>query len=237
MLEEYNIYCDESCHLEHDHQPVMVIGAVWVPKPKVKKISKDIKEIKKNYNARGELKWAKVSPSKIDFYRKIVNYFFENPNLHFRCIVVSNKERLNHEFFNKGSHDSFYYKMYFYLLREILKPDKIYNIYLDIKDTRSNWKIQKLREILLTNFYDFEGKMIRKIQHIRSHESVILQLADFLLGAVSYRARNLQGNKAKIEVVQAIESFAAQSLNISTPPWEEKFNIFVFTPKEVKGGS
>ena len=79
--------------------------------------------------------------------------------------------------------------------------------------------------------------MIRKIQHLRSHESVILQLADFLLGAVSYRARNLQGNKAKIEVVQAIESFAAQSLNISTPPWEEKFNIFVFTPKEVKGGS
>ena len=26
----YNIYCDESCHLEQDGQPVMVLGAVWL---------------------------------------------------------------------------------------------------------------------------------------------------------------------------------------------------------------
>jgi len=26
----YNIYCDESCHLEHDRQPVMVLGAISV---------------------------------------------------------------------------------------------------------------------------------------------------------------------------------------------------------------
>lgn len=23
-MTEYNIYCDESCHLEHDRQPIMV---------------------------------------------------------------------------------------------------------------------------------------------------------------------------------------------------------------------
>ena len=26
---EYNIYCDESCHLEHYRQPIMVIGGMW----------------------------------------------------------------------------------------------------------------------------------------------------------------------------------------------------------------
>ncbi len=25
----YNIHCDESAHLEHDRQGVMVLGAVW----------------------------------------------------------------------------------------------------------------------------------------------------------------------------------------------------------------
>jgi len=25
---EYNIYCDESCHLEHDRQPTIVIDFV-----------------------------------------------------------------------------------------------------------------------------------------------------------------------------------------------------------------
>jgi len=28
-MTEYNIYCDESCHLEHDRQPIMVIGGMW----------------------------------------------------------------------------------------------------------------------------------------------------------------------------------------------------------------
>jgi hypothetical protein len=27
----YNVYCDESCHLENDHQKVMVLGAVRYP--------------------------------------------------------------------------------------------------------------------------------------------------------------------------------------------------------------
>lgn len=26
MSETFNIYCDESCHLEHDQQKVMVLG-------------------------------------------------------------------------------------------------------------------------------------------------------------------------------------------------------------------
>ena len=26
---EYNIYCDESCHLEHDNIIIMELGAIW----------------------------------------------------------------------------------------------------------------------------------------------------------------------------------------------------------------
>ncbi len=29
MNQIYNVYCDESCHLEHDDKPVMVLGAIW----------------------------------------------------------------------------------------------------------------------------------------------------------------------------------------------------------------
>ncbi|MCL0066152.1 DUF3800 domain-containing protein, partial [Dehalococcoidia bacterium] len=31
MTPTYNIYCDESYHLEHDHQEIMVLGALWCP--------------------------------------------------------------------------------------------------------------------------------------------------------------------------------------------------------------
>jgi hypothetical protein len=31
----YNIYCDESCHLQNDHQQAMILGAVWSPLEKM----------------------------------------------------------------------------------------------------------------------------------------------------------------------------------------------------------
>ena len=29
MSDIFHVYCDESCHLENDHQNAMVVGAVW----------------------------------------------------------------------------------------------------------------------------------------------------------------------------------------------------------------
>ena len=43
---EYNVYCDESCHLENDNTNVMAIGAVYCPKDKIKEVSNRIREIK-----------------------------------------------------------------------------------------------------------------------------------------------------------------------------------------------
>ena len=34
MTNEYNIYIDETCHLEHDGIPVMCIGSIKLPKEK-----------------------------------------------------------------------------------------------------------------------------------------------------------------------------------------------------------
>lgn len=98
---------------------------------------------------------------------------------------------MNHAYFNQGSHDSFYYKMYFNMLRNILTRPNQYTIFLDIKDTRSAQKLQTLKEILCNNALDFTQQMINNIQNIHSHESEILQLADLLIGAVGYQHRNL----------------------------------------------
>ena len=46
---EYNIYCDESCHLEKECQESMVLGAVWCPKDNKEYISQRIREIKAKY--------------------------------------------------------------------------------------------------------------------------------------------------------------------------------------------
>lgn len=97
-MNEYNIYCDESCHLENDHQKVMVLGASWCPANRVREISSRIREIKQKhgFNPNFEIKWTKVSPSKEDFYKDIIDYFFDDDNLHFRALIVPDKSVLNH---------------------------------------------------------------------------------------------------------------------------------------------
>ena len=45
MSRAYNVYCDESCHLENDRQPAMVLGAVWCPLKKARDIAIRIREI------------------------------------------------------------------------------------------------------------------------------------------------------------------------------------------------
>jgi len=232
MSETFNVYCDESCHLENDHQKAMVLGAVWCSHEEVARLSREVQDMKTRHRAAGELKWTKISKARLGFYLELVDWFLAEAPLHFRALVVLDKERLNHALFNEGSHDDFYYKMYFSLLSKILSPDERYNIYLDIKDTRSRLKLRKLGEVLCNDKYDFTSQMIGRLQNIRSHESYLLQVCDFLLGAVSYRHRGLSGNPAKVEIIQHLEGRLGRNLLRSTPLREEKFNLFLFTPRK-----
>lgn len=97
MSQTFNIYCDESCHLENDHQPVMLLGAIWCPQDEVERLSKEIQDMKARHRAAGELKWSKVSKARLGFYLELVSWFIAEAPLHFRGLVVLNKERLDHK--------------------------------------------------------------------------------------------------------------------------------------------
>ena len=229
----YNIYCDESCHLEHDRQSVMVLGAVWCPKEKAHEISVHMRQLKKNHglSTTFESKWTKVSPAKQAFYLNLLDYFFENDDLHFRALVVQDKSRLQHELYEQ-THDTWYYKMYFDMLNGILDPDARYRIYLDIKDTRSAAKISKLHDVLCSNVYDFQRQIIERVQTVRSHEVEILQLTDLLIGAVSYVNRGLHTNAAKVALIERMREHSGYSLTKTTLLRESKVNILVWQASE-----
>lgn len=228
----YNVYCDESCHLEHDGQPIMALGAIWCPQAQTRRLGTELRDIKARHSARGELKWSKVSTSRLTFYLEVIDWFLAEEPLHFRGLVVLNKQALNHAAFNQGEHDLFYYKMQYSLLNKILSPDSRYAIYLDIKDTRSRLKLKKLREVLCNNVYDFTNEMIGHLQNIHSHEAELMQMADFLTGALTYRHRNLMGNAAKLQVIEHLEHAWGYSLLHATSLRESKINLFLFQPRQ-----
>lgn len=224
----YNIYCDESCHLEHDNAKVMAIGGIWCPEDKKDIIFKEIREIKKKFglSPEFEIKWNKVSKGRIDFYLDVVKYFFDNEDLHFRVLVADKKEN-NFDKYNL-SHDDMYYKLYFDMLKTIFEPDNTYNIYIDIKDTRSQEKVNKLHEALCRNHYDYNRKLIRKVQQVRSHEIELVALADLLTGAITYVNRGLKDSSAKLDIINLIKERTGYSLTSSTLYRESKFNVFIW---------
>jgi len=228
-MQEYNIYCDESCHLENDGINTMVLGAMWCPKIKRKEIFTRIREIKENHGLpkNFEIKWNKVSSSKINFYKNLIDYFFDDDDIYFRALVVPNKNELKHDEYNQ-THDEFYYKMYFDLLKVIFAPDDSYNIYIDIKDTQSQEKVDKLTEVLRNNRYDFEDKIIRKVQQVDSKEVELLQLADLFIGAVGYVNRGLTTSESKLKLIKRIQERSGYGLMQTTLLRENKTNIFIW---------
>lgn len=47
----FNIYCDESCHIENNNQKSMLLGAIWTPFQKKGKIFNRLAEIKKSMDS------------------------------------------------------------------------------------------------------------------------------------------------------------------------------------------
>jgi len=233
MPETFNIYCDESCHLEKDRQKVMVLGAVWSPSAQVTELARAARRIKQAFRLAPdfELKWGKVSKGRLDYYTAVLDWFWQTPDLHFRALIVPDKSKLDHDS-HRQTHDEWYYKMYFDLLKVIIDPQQRYNIYLDIKDTRGRKKVDKLHEVLSNANYDFSRSIIERIQLVRSHEVELLQLADLLIGMVSYANRGLSDNSAKSELVQQLRAHSLYSLTHTTLLRENKLNLFRWHARE-----
>lgn len=236
-MKTYNIYIDESCHLLNDYsRSVMAIGYIKCDLEEFSIIKENIKAIKELHSFHYEIKWNKVSASRLPFYKELVDYFF-NSNLTFRCVLIKYKERLDHESYNQGDHNNFYYKIVYQLLHNSYTTpinDNKYRIYFDLKDTRSIEKIKKLKQVFDSEFK--ERSPYIHFQNIRSHESEFIQLADLFIGAITYKTRRNFDiarfqNQGKIELIGYIEEKSGYTLDEGTVPWETKFNIFDQQPK------
>lgn len=225
---EFRIYADESSHL--GESPFMVIGAVWCNKNEVRNFTDKIKMLKAKYGIpeKVEIKWAKISGSKEDYYTELIKTFFGEEGVNFRAIVIPT-EGLNHELYNQ-TEDEFYYKAQYMMLKNVVSKlsansEKTFRIFLDYKDSWSDTRSKKLADYLQNT--RTLSKNTFSCQPVRSEQSVLIQMADLLTGAVA-SANNNPNKKvlAKQNVIEAIEERAGQKLTDKTPYGVDKFNIF-----------
>ncbi len=218
MNKTFNIYCDESCHIEHDHKEYMFLGSISCAYPQVRRHTKRIDELKKLHNFYAEIKWSNVSISKLRFYLDLIDYFFDT-DLRFRCIGVKKSQIKCDD--SRVTYDDFYYKMYYQLLNFKIDTLDHYNVYLDIKDTLSAEKVRRLKNILNVKYGVF-----RNVQNICSRESLLMQLCDFIMGAISYYSNDKNhANKAKVAIMERIMKHVHQD-SLGKTNYSSKLNLF-----------
>lgn len=231
ILSDTNVYIDESRHVGDDAGK-MLLGALWLDNTQLPIIVDSVRTIKKKHGIapRREIKWTKVSNSKLEYYKDLLRLFAELDRVNYRTIVI-NKKKIDYEAYGK-TQDEFYYTMQYLLVRNIAeKRLGEVRLFLDYKDAWSGKQSHKLAAYL-NNTGSLHNKSLTA-QPLRSHEVIGLQLADLITGAVMYanKPKDQQKSKAKMALIQLIEELIGQKLTQGTPYSAEKFNIFFWEPQ------
>ena len=223
---KFEIYCDEAhpdvLTSNHPRARHLMIGSLWLPADLRAEVKSRIDALRERHKAWGEIKWSKVSPNRQGFYLELIDLFIGyGANFRFRCIAVDRAQ------FNLALHQNDgelgFYKFYYQLLHHWILDFNEYQIFCDIKSNRDPKRLPVLGQCLSRANL---SSTISGIQSLPSHEVVLIQLCDLLLGAASSRINNtLREGSAKSAVVNRLETALDRPL-APTRKAEEKFNIF-----------
>lgn len=227
----YNIYCDES-RVENPESRKMIIGALILLRQKKKELAKQIKAIYQKHDFNYELKWTKVHKKYIDFYKDIIDFFVNEDNLSFRCIIVD-KDKINLNEYHGNDPELAFFKFYYLMLRAKLLSQNKYYIFLDKKPTRDKNRVRALHAFL--DMYILRSRTKYNIKHFQAYnskENVLLQLADFLTGIMGFACNENKKRSSKNVLIEYLKKKIGKSNLCSTSFLkEEKFNVFVWRPK------
>jgi hypothetical protein len=221
------VYCDESRpellsnNLNRNQDRYMVIGSIWIPGTIRVDLKNKIKELQNKHQVYGEIKWNNVSPSKIEFYQELIRLFFDTEQLRFRCIVVD-----SHAVDLKRYHDSDselgFYKFYYQMLTHWINEHKYFWIYVDYKKNKVPDRIKTLQNVLWNSS---RKGTVEIVQAINSKQSLMIQLADVLIGIVGYKYNSYKTSESKLSLIDIVEEEYNYKIQ-GTSRGSSKFNVF-----------
>lgn len=223
---DYTIYCDESRHTGGPDCKYAVIGGLWVAREHRDDINKALKKLKLQNQVSAELKWSKVSRLKLESYKRILDFYWDSPHLHFRAIIVD-QDTVDYQAFHEGDKELGFYKFYYEMLEKWLLPDNSYTILLDYKNNSEASRLPVLRQ-MLANYCDVRQAKILDLTSIDSSQSNLCQICDVLTGALAADANGLSTETPKHELIQHLAQRRGISplSSRSMLPEMSKFNVF-----------
>lgn len=224
----FDVYCDESRpDLLSSAKPIgqfMVIGSLWLETDNRALYKRQLHDLRERFRIGAEFKWQKVSHSRLEFYKKTIDWYFEKGNsLRFRCIAVD-RQKVNLFHYHENDQELGFYKFYYQMLHHWIFDFNQYSIFCDFKTNRSRDRLHVLQRCVAASNLSAQ---ILNMQAIRSRESVLLQMTDMLTGAASARLNNsLEQGSVKSQLLDHLENKLGHKIG-STVPAEQKFTVFV----------
>ena len=195
----------------------LMIGSLWLPADLRNEVKNKINALRERHDTWGEIKWGKVSRSRLGFYIDLIHLFmsYRKDEFQFRCIAVD-RERVNQDS-DYGGAELGIYRFYHEVLNLWTNSRNNYRVYCET----DNKCFQKFKRVLLG------ANVPADIQALPSREVVLIQFTDLLLGAASSRTNEtLREGSAKEEVVKALEQRLGGRLG-PTVGDENKFNLVI----------
>jgi len=223
----FDVYCDESRpDLLGSKNPscrFMVLGSLWLETENRESYKAEIHKLRERHKIGPEFKWQKVSPSRLDFYKDLVDWFLsKDDNLRFRCIVVDHQS-VDLRLFHDDDQELGFYKFYYQLLHHWILDFNEYSVFLDYKKNHRRDRLSVLKQCLDRSNL---ASTVKTVQSIKSEESVLIQLVDVLLGIAAYRVNGLiTEGSAKQVLLNHFESTIGREIG-HTRKDEQKVNIF-----------
>jgi len=225
---KFEVYCDESrpdlLSTQNPQARFMVIGGLWLPAGLRERFKSEIHVLRDQYRIGGEFKWQKVTPSRLDFYRELIDWFTsKRENLRFRCIAVD-RDKVDLFRFHEADQELGFYKFYYQMLHQWILDFNEYSIFCDYKSNRVRTRLHELESYLdCANL----SSVIGRVQAVRSPESVLLQTVDVLTGIAAAKLNDqLRPQGAKMALVNHLEKQLDRPIG-ATYRSEHKFNVFV----------
>jgi hypothetical protein len=204
---EYIIFCDESVGKGKYYSNFY--GGLIVGSSQYERITRKLNEKKRELNFFGEVKWQKVTERYLEKYVEFIKCFFEEVvagNVKVRIMFSQNAHQP--QGLTNEDHEMGYFKLYYQFIKHgfglsfvEFQPDGTnLRLYFDqFPDTKE--KADQFKGYLLglnsnRNFRNANIILLKEnITEVRSHDHVLLQCLDIVLGAVCFRLNDQHKEK------------------------------------------
>lgn len=199
MSKELIIYCDES--QKYDRFFSNFYGGALISSENLQYVTKTLENKKIELNLNGEIKWTKITENYSHKYIEILQCFFDliSRDLIKVRIMFTKNEHIA-EGLTDYHHEHQYYLLYYQFIKHAFGLQ-----YAEVSETKTNIRVyldefpdtvkkQVQFKSYLANLS--KDKIFRKkglifnaenITHVKSHDHVILQCVDIVLGAIWFR--------------------------------------------------